>query len=633
MDHRTWLSTRFLIFFMVLIITGILEHTLGFHSLAWGANGSDTKSIIIESIPEIDLFKADRYKHPKISSKLLRLAEVAKTLPYQARDFSQSLGLKMREGQVVVIIQTYEGFREQAVKTIEEIGGRISFMSTVDQRLLRCWIQPSFLESLAASEAIAYIRSPSKPILRPEPEANTISLDEQATISEGLAAMNVSKWHEAGHKGSNFAGRRVRVAIIDFGFQDYPLRVGEKELPDDIVTINFVDSEAQDQVNGTTKHGVACAEIIYDIAPDAKFYFAKISKVTELEQAVTWAISQEVDIISHSLGWVNEGPGDGTGYLCDIVKNAYQNGILWVTSAGNERLKHYGANFQWMNIVWNNQPITVHVIEGVRYVFCWGFQGYLDCFELSDGESYRVNLRWEDDWDQPVHDYDLYVVKWVQNDLGVWTWKAIHESIDVQNGQQGQHPKEEIEFTTSGGKGIYGFFVRRWNSDKAVNMEIFALTNVPNRSMRYGTTPRSIANGVSSDHALGVGAVYYKDNFDYEAYTAEGPTNGPGGSADGGKMKPEMAGYAGVSTKTYGLKEFPGTSAATPHVAGAAALLIGAFPNWTIDKIRNYLLSNAKDVYPDGLENITGHGRVYLGNPPSADVYAGYIYILLLTAK
>ena len=633
MGHPNRISSGLLISFMVLIITGILVSTMIFPSLTRGANDGNTKSIEIENIPEIDLYKPHRYKHPKVSSKLLRLAEVANTLPHQAREFSQSLGLEMREEHVAVIVQTHEGFREQAVKTIEEIGGWISFKSTVDQHLLRCWIQPSLLEILAASEAIAYIRPPSKPILRPEPEIKTISLDDQATISEGLAAMNVSKWHEAGHRGSNFAGRRVRVAIIDFGFQDYPSRVGEKELPDDIVTANFVDGEAQNQVNGTTKHGVACAEIIYDIAPDAKFYFAKISKVTELEQAVTWAISQEVDIISHSLGWVNEGPGDGTGYLCDIVKNAYQNGILWVTAAGNERLKHYGGNFQWMNIVWNNQTITVHVIEGVRYVFCWGFQGYQDCFELADGESYQVNLRWEDDWDQPVHDYDLYVVKWVQNELGVWTWKAIHESIDVQNGQQGQHPRESIEFTTSGGKGIYGFFVRRWNSDKAVNMEIFALTNVPNRSMRYGNTPRSIANGVSSEHALGVGAVYYKDNFDYESYTSEGPTNGPGGSANGGKMKPEMAGYAGVSTKTYGFEGFPGTSAAAPHVAGAAALLIGAFPNWTIDKIRDYLLSHSKDVYPDGLDNITGQGRVYLDNPPTADVYAGYIYILLLSVK
>jgi hypothetical protein len=72
---------------------------------------------------------------------------------------------------------------------------------------------------------------------------------------------------------------------------------------------------------------------------------------------------------------------------------------------------------------------------------------------------------------------------------------------------------------------------------------------------------------------------------------------------------------------------FSGTSAASPHGAGIAALLRGALPALTAAQVRDDLKSTAIDLLAPGFDNTTGWGRLdalnavglYLNNPPVAD--------------
>jgi hypothetical protein len=105
--------------------------------------------------------------------------------------------------------------------------------------------------------------------------------------------------------------------------------------------------------------------------------------------------------------------------------------------------------------------------------------------------------------------------------------------------------------------------------------------------------------------------------YNFEDYSAQGPTNGPGGTSFGGIAKPNLTAYSGVSTESYGFRAFGGTSASAPHAAGAAALIKGAYPNFSPQQVQDMLQQRAIDMGAPGMDTMFGYGRAFLGDPPN----------------
>lgn len=55
---------------------------------------------------------------------------------------------------------------------------------------------------------------------------------------------------------------------------------------------------------------------------------------------------------------------------------------------------------------------------------------------------------------------------------------------------------------------------------------------------------------------------------------------------------------------------FGGTSAASPHVAGLAGLVLSVDPTLTPDEVRTFINENADDLGDPGFDNFFGHGRI-----------------------
>jgi subtilisin family serine protease len=101
-----------------------------------------------------------------------------------------------------------------------------------------------------------------------------------------------------------------------------------------------------------------------------------------------------------------------------------------------------------------------------------------------------------------------------------------------------------------------------------------------------------------------------------ELFSSQGPTND-------GRAKPDIAAPDYVSTASYGALNFPGTSAAAPHIAGAAALMKSENLTRDYATLRAFLVGLAIDLGAAGRDNQFGYGRlslrVGLVQPPPAD--------------
>ena len=136
----------------------------------------------------------------------------------------------------------------------------------------------------------------------------------------------------------------------------------------------------------------------------------------------------------------------------------------------------------------------------------------------------------------------------------------------------------------------------------------------------------SMASPADSPYALAVGAADVGGNNDadgvppgtLEDFSSRGPTLD-------GRTKPDITAWDGVSSPEYGQPSatdvttgFYGTSAAAPHVAGAAALVKSANTSLDAAQVQNFLEQRANHGAPDNPPtNGLGHGLLTLGATPT----------------
>ncbi|GAA2344276.1 S8 family serine peptidase [Streptomyces kunmingensis] len=132
--------------------------------------------------------------------------------------------------------------------------------------------------------------------------------------------------------------------------------------------------------------------------------------------------------------------------------------------------------------------------------------------------------------------------------------------------------------------------------------------------------PTSIGSPGAADSALTVGAV---DSADQAAYfSSQGPRLGdnalkPDVSAPGVNI---LAARSSLAAGEGAYTEMSGTSMATPHVAGVAALLAQEHPDWTGAQLKDALMSSSTELDASAYE--LGAGRVSVPDAIGAQVTA-----------
>lgn len=387
--------------------------------------------------------------------------------------------------------------------------------------------------------------------------------------TEGPGVTGAETWHAEG-----FRGQDIKIGILDLGFDGYRDLLGN-ELPEHLTAKSFVYD--QDVDSSGEVHGTACAEIVHAMAPNAELYLAHYNgSEVGMGQAVEWLLEQGVQIISHSAtGMV--APMDGSGSQARLVDDVFAQGVIWVNASGNYADEHYRTTF-------------VDQDGDGQHEFPNGTQFMTYKPPKQDA---MVILNW-DDWTDGQQNLDLYVYD-KQSIL-------VASSQNAQAGQAGDEPFEFIRMRQPEADQYY-IVIQAQQLTRSVTFDLYA----PDGELEFTTAAYSLGTPADAAGSLSVGAIEWNSN-DLETFSSQGPTNDE-------RLKPDITAPDDVSTASYAPRSFAGTSAATPHVAGAAALVLNAFPDYGPRQVMDYLIANSQDLGPSGPDAAYGYGRLLLPAP------------------
>jgi hypothetical protein len=404
---------------------------------------------------------------------------------------------------------------------------------------------------------------------------------------------------------------------------------------------------------GAGAEGTALLEIVHDVAPKAQLAFANADTDLDFNQAVNFLASSN-DVVVDDLGFFDV-PFDGTNLVSANTAAALNNNgnriRTYITANGNDANDNYfgayvdsGVDGTTITGVLNPGHLQLFQASSTTAdVLGLGPQPFNE-ISLPAGGQVDIFLQWNDPAGASTNNYDLYLVQQSNNTV-------VASSTDVQNGSE--DPQEFIQFTNNGAAGLFRMVVQNVRNQAAPrNLSLVSfqdecaqtgpllLVNGNPDLQSYNTASSSViaesdaggspvsvisagaicsASAAAQASFAGAGAPDLScsdaSHSTIEFFSSQGPTWD-------GRVKPDIAGIDGVSVSGAGQFEVPffGTSAAGPHIAGEAALVIQAaaclqstadFPLDAVTartKLRNILLSTATPRSQSPPDNIFGAG-------------------------
>ena len=594
-------STDKRLFSVVSILTLVIAMSISV-PIAFGDDDDD-----VAVIPE----KA-QLTYPNLSTHLNHLAD-----GYSSGQMSEQEAAgeaPIHSGGSVAVTIHLDGHVSDVVAFLEENGGD---PRNVGEDYIEAYVPVWLLGRLSEQPDLTQVWE----IIPPEPAFGNVT-------SQAVTLHQAESWQDAG-----FRGQGVKVGVIDLGFSSLTSLMGS-ELPTNVqgrcytdigeFSHHLSDCDVVDEISPRTPpecieaaqraaplnavHGTAVSEAVIDIAPNVSLYVANPVSKGDMQDVVEWMASEGVSIINYSVSYPFDGPGDGTSPFSDsplnTVNQAVESDILWVTSAGNS------ADNTWFGEY--SDP------DGNGAISFGGQNDEVIDLPFVECRRHTVQLRWEDSWDAARTDLDIYLFHKPSSQL------TTIFSVSEQSGESGQIPWEAFAFTAVVDSDDYGLVVI--HEDGPVPDWIQLLYWGPG-SIEPHTLSGSIGNPAESDNLgmLAVGAAPFYDTNTIEPFSSQGPT-------PDGRFKPDIVGIDCAASVSYEREIrrddgqecwFPGTSQASPHVAGMAALVRQRFPEFSPEQVADYLKDTAQQRETPDPNNTWGHGLAQLPPPTCGEALTG----------
>jgi subtilisin family serine protease len=399
-----------------------------------------------------------------------------------------------------------------------------------------------------------------------------------------------------------------------------------------------VDNSSSLQGGDTIDEGRAMLQLIHDVAPGAELVFHEVGKNDQdLAGAINDLTAAGADIIVDDIGFTNE-PFFQDGLSSQAIDDAAAEGVAYFSAVGNYANTSYESEFRGVESEENSES-SIPGLEG--YVFHdFNPEAEVDIFQgvtLETGGG--INLSFQ--WDEP---FASVGGKGASNDLDIFLLDS--ENKIVASSTQSNVGKDAFERLSFGAStdeeaGEYNLVI---GQDAAAGGEAPGLIKYIDlgggtQDAEYFTGGSTAYGHVNANGAESVGAVPYPNT---PAFGADEPIISPGSSTgntpilfdeQGNRLpeaeirqQPQITAPDGTNTTFFfpgndpdgdGFPNFSGTSAAAPHAAGVAALLLEANPNATPDQVYQALEISALDMDDPytpgsnpGYDNATGYGFI-----------------------
>jgi hypothetical protein len=384
---------------------------------------------------------------------------------------------------------------------------------------------------------------------------------------------------------------------------------------------------------GSGDEGTAMLEIVHDLAPGANLFFATAGPSLEAFADNAHALQAAgCNIILDDVTYFTESPfqegqsakaysPNDEGIGIQAINDVTAAGAIYLSAAGNSGNLDSNASGTWEGDFADGGAAT-GVLAGVGnvHLFAAGTP-----FESVTAPGGPIVLQWADPLGASSNDYDLYLLSSDGSTI-------IDASTNVQDGSE--DPLEELLDEVIPGnqlvvvkqpaaKGVF-LHLATFGAGLAVSTRGAETGhNAAEQALTIAATPAHIAL------QPGFPAGPYPDPFNasnvVEPYSSDGPRQiffdqdgnplTPGNfSSTGGKVlaKPDFTAADGVAISGAGgfPNPFYGTSAAVPHAAAIAALVLAAKPALTGTEVTSTLSSTAIDIMIAGHDASSGGGIV-----------------------
>lgn len=423
-------------------------------------------------------------------------------------------------------------------------------------RIVQGWVAIDDLDNLTADPLVLTVRPPGYG----QPRASPVTTEGDAVHRCDA----VRAW--------GLAGRGVKVGVVSDGVAGLATAQAAGELPEVEILSRDVGSE-----------GTAVLEIVHDCAPGAALAFAASGSTTlTFIEAVNTLRTAGAAVIVDDIFFLSE-PYFEDG---DVARNdrVAGNAVVRVSAAGNDAEAHYQGVFV------PGGP------GGKRHNFGGG--DTLLRAQVPFGAPFIVVLQWDNPFGGAGDDYDLFV----RHPSGT----IIGSSQDAQTGQD---DPLEIVLTSPCAQ----------PSGCLADIEVVLFDGIPRtlelfcfgcQFLEFNVRRDSVFGHPAVPEVLAVAAAPADDPTTLESYSSPGPSTIQIPFAET-RFKPDLTAVDCVATSRPGFAPFCGTSAAAPHVAAVAALVIEALgPAWTPAMVRDILKQSAVDLGPAGPDTDFGFGRV-----------------------